>query len=382
MELKIKALTEENKKMKDNFDKYIDFLEERMKELKKEKELKKKIKEENDNFIKQNINIEFKENPQNLKFRECLTNNASCYCDLSKFAVFIGLKDHVEYLVYNNKNNFNLDIMRIRDKTIIISLKGHSKDAIVIRYFVKDNKEEYLLSCDVNKLVIVWDIQNSYSKKYTIQTKYSSDICDALLLFNVFNKNYILLSNCAQKEYSKLYEFKENTQFVRNIYGTNEHNTYFMIPWFYQNKYYIIECCNNKISINNLLEDESYANLSMDPEGRNYCGYLYNDNYLCVSNYDQSFLRIWDLVNKVIYKQINYEAPNTCSYEIIPWNNNYSIFGCYDCFVIINIEEGKMVKKIDMKNEYIYGMKKIRLGQLGECLICSDSSNNIKLFSL
>ena len=379
MESTIKKLIDENKKMKDNLNKYIDFLEERMKELKKEKKLKQKMKEENDNYIKQNIKAEFKENPQNLKLREELTNIASCCCQQSKFAVFIGLKDHIEYLVFNNKNTFNLDIMRIKDKTIITSLKGHTTNVIGIRYYIKDNKEEYLLSWDTNKLVIVWDIQNYYNKKYTIQTKFSGHIFDALLLFNIFNNNYILLSNSGQNEYSKLYEFKENTQFVRNIYGTNDHTTYFMIPWLYQNKYYIIECSNSKISINNLLLDESYANLNLDPEGYHYCGYLYQDNYLCVCDYSNNSIRIWDLVKKVIYKQINYQS--SCAYELIPWNNNFSIVGSDNCFVVINIEEGKMVKKVDLKGE-IRGIKKIKLGQLGECLISSDSNYTIQLFSL
>ena len=333
-----------------------------MKESKIEKETKQKMEEENENFIKQNINVEFKENPQNLKLREILTNNNSNYDHSDKFAVYIALKDHIEYLVYNNKNNFNLDIMRIKDKTIITTLKGHGTNVIVIRYYLKDNKEEYWLTCDKNKLVIIWDIQNFYNKKYTIQTKYSCNICDALLLFNIFNNDYILLSNYSKDEYSKLYEFKENNKFIRNIYGTNDHQTYFMIPWFYQNKYYIIDCAyDHKISINNLLEDETYANLTMDPDnGEYYCGYLYNDNYLCVSDYSNKYIRIWDLVNKVIYKQINYEY--SCAYEIIPWNINYAIVGCDHCFVVINITEGKMVKKIDLKDcDEIRGIKKIKL---------------------
>ena len=68
-----------------------------------------------------------------------------------------------------------------------------------------------------------------------------------------------------------------------------------MIPWLYKNKYYIIECCIYKISINNMLEDECYANLTMNPEGRYYCGYIYNDNYLCVSDY-----------NKKLYKNMGF----------------------------------------------------------------------------
>ena len=44
-----------------------------------------------------------------------------------------------------------------------------------------------------------------------------------------------------------------------------------MIPWNFNNKYYLIECCDYKISINNIFEDESYATLTMDPEGPHNC---------------------------------------------------------------------------------------------------------------
>ena len=70
-----------------------------------------------------------------------------------------------------------------------------------------------------------------------------------------------------------------------------------------------------KISINNIFENENYGILSKEPEGGHYCGYIYNDNYLCVSNFNNDYIRVWDLVNKSIYKQINYEAD--CGLEII-----------------------------------------------------------------
>ena len=384
METKINLLVDENKKMKDILNKYQDYLEKRIEEEKKEKELNEKAKEEYTNFVKQNINQPFKENPQNLKVRDYLTTNYCCSQQFSKIAVYTALKDHVEYLVYDNKNNHNLDIMRIIDKTIITSLQGHSSPIPVIKYYTKNNNEEYLLSCDESKLVIIWDIQNYYNKKYTIQTNYSGIIADSLLLFNIFNNDYILLSNTGSNEFSKLYYFKQNTPFIRNINGTNQNPSYFIIPRLYNNKYYIIDCGDSVISINNMLEDETYANLKFDPESQHYGGYLYNDNYLCVSHYYNKFIRIWDLVNKVIYKQINYDDPGY-GYEIIQWNNQYSIVGDDKVsFVIIDIEEGKMVKRIQIKNieSELRGLKKIKLGQLGECLIGSDKEGNISLMGL
>ena len=153
-----------------------------------------------------------------------------------------------------------------------------------------------------------------------------------------------------------------------------------MIPWLYKNKYYIIECCIYKISINNMLDDECYANLTMNPEGDHYCGYIYNDNYLCVSDNDNNCIRIWDLVNKVKYKEIKYEG--RCGRENIPWNNKYTILGCEGGIVIINIEEGKMIKKIKLDNMDVYGVKKMKINYIGKCLVISENINNIKLYSI
>ena len=152
-----------------------------------------------------------------------------------------------------------------------------------------------------------------------------------------------------------------------------------MIPWLYKNKYYIIECCYNKISINNMLDDECYANLTMNPEGDHCCGYIYNDNYLCASD-NNNCIRIWDLVNKVKYKEIKYEGK--CGFEIIPWNNKYTILGCEGGIVIINIEEGKMIKKIKLDNVHVGGVKKMKISKLGECLITSDRGGNIRLYNI
>ena len=129
-----------------------------------------------------------------------------------------------------------------------------------------------------------------------------------------------------------------------------------------------------------MLEDECYANLNMNPEGVYFCGYIYNDNYLCVSDNNNNCIRIWDLVNKIIYKEIKYDG--IYGYEIIPSNNKYTIVGCEDNFIIIYIEEGKMVKKMKLDRINVGGVKKMKISKLGECLIIADNKSNIKLYSI
>jgi hypothetical protein len=377
MEKKMNSIIEENKKLKSS----ISDLENSLKELKVKNEFKKEenAKEEN-NFKSQNAHINFYENPENLTFKEYLTNNHSNSGWLREFAIFTSLYDNLEYLVYNNKNNYNLDILRIKDRKIIHYLKHHKTKVSVIKYFNQNkNDKEYLLTCDESRLVCCWDI-STYTLIDSIYTNYSGYIWDALILFNIFGKNFIFLPSNSLNECTKIYEFKEKIQFLRDICGTKDNKTNYLIPWFYNNNYYLIECCSSKISINNILKDEVYTNLKCEPEGLHCCGYIYNDNYLCVSDYNNNFVRIWDLINKTIYKEINYEG--NLSYGIIPWNDVYSIIACSGYLVIIDLKQQKMVKSIMIKKANLCGIKKIKLSQFGECLICSDTSNNIRLFNI
>ena len=145
--------------------------------------------------------------------------------------------------------------------------------------------------------------------------------------------------------------------------------------------YYIIELCYGKISINNIFENENYSDLYSQPKGYHYCGYIYNKNYLCVSDSDNNLIRIWDLVNKNVYKQINYDCNVGCG--IIPWNYEYTIVACENYLVVIDIEKGKMIKRIFYDNDIkVKDIKKIKISNLGECLVCSSEDSSIKLLNV
>ena len=159
-----------------------------------------------------------------------------------------------------------------------------------------------------------------------------------------------------------------------------ENNCMFAVAWFYNNKYYIIQSSDDFIIINNLFENENYAKLSMGKSPNQIFCCLYKKNYLCVTSSMAQYVRIWDLVNKVIYKQIDYEAQYNGGYEIVHWNDKYSIVGAGTQILIMDIEKGeKVIKVVEGKN--IVGVKKIKLNNLGECLITSGYEN-ISLFHL
>ena len=150
-----------------------------------------------------------------------------------------------------------------------------------------------------------------------IITNYSGYIWNALILFNIFEKNYIFIQSNDLNENTKIYEFKDIISFIKEIFGKKDNKTNYLMPWFYKNNYYLIEYCNSKISINNIFKDEKYADLTKEPEGFYCCGHIYNDNYLCVTYYNNTFMGIWGLVKKEMYKEIELDV--SLALEIIPW---------------------------------------------------------------
>ena len=379
LEKKMNSIIDENIKLKNSISELQNTINELI--LKKDsKENEIQIKEES-NSTPLNIDINFYGNPEKLDFKDCLTSNHSKSGWLRQFVVYTGIKDNIDYLIYNDKNNFNINIIRINDKKNVHYFKGHKDQVSVMRYFIQNNNNEYLLSCDESRIVFCWDIQK-YTQYFKIHTNFSGYIWDALILFNIFGNNYLLLPSNSLTEYTKIYDFKENSSFIKDIFGTYDNKTNYLIPWYYNNNYYLIECCSSKISINNILKDENYAVLKQEPEGLHCCGYIFNNNYLCVTDYNNNFIRIWDLINKSIFKEICFEA--NLAYGIIPWNNTYSIVACSGCLVVIDLKQEKMTYKIISKKikASFCDVIKIQLSKYGECLVCSDTNNNIRLFNL
>ena len=345
------------------------------------KSLETKISDNDINKAKiTKINESNMNSPEKLEYNEIITSYHSNSGWLRQFIVYKNMIDNNDYLVYNNKSNYNLDIYRIIDKKLIYHLKGHKAKVSVIKYYMKhDNKKEYLFSCDENKVVICWSLQD-YTQQFIINTKMNGYIWDATVLFNIKGNDYCIIPSNSDKEFTRVYDFNNNNNLIKEIYGTFNNKTNYIIPWFYNNNYYLIECCSLKISINNIFKNENYATLEKNPEGLHCCGYIYKDKFLFVTDYNNNFIRIWNLINKSIEKEINFDG--YFCYGITSWNDGYSIITCSDGLIIINNNEGTTLKKIaNKKTINLCGIQKIKSEKYGECVICSNQNGSILLFN-
>ena len=365
----------------------------KLKELKKDLNFKyNELREIVNNLAYINrINYKFKNNPIYLKYKLDITNsNTNCGLN-DRFEIFTSYSDNKEYIVSPNIKNYNLDIFELLENKKILSLQGHKNIVRTIRYFINENNyNEYLISADDNKIVIIWDITNNYKIKYQIDTKYGDMIYSCLLVFPKNNEEcYIITSSYGQsddieKSATKIYSLN-NGKFIKYINNSNNNYIYYLLSWHNKKNYnyYIIQFSYQKIIINNLLKDELYSELKQKQNNGHYSGFLYNkdnNDYLCSSS-SNGYVNIWDLYNKKMIKIIN---TNKCFLaHIILWNNKYIIVADYDhlSFKLIDLEENKIIKDFSgLHTQDVYCIKKIYHPIYGESLLSASNDKTIKLW--
>ena len=361
-------------------------------------------------YIKNEVELKFKKNICDiskkifkkipiLKFKETIiSTNCGGGCN-STFDVFLCYKDSKQYLASSNYINYNIDIISLEDNQLTTSLKGHNNEIYSIRYFINDyNKDEYLISSDSYKKVIVWNILKNYKIDFSIEEDYSKfRHIYSCMITNIEEFNYVIISSYtpdrnyinidSKKDCTKMYSLM-NRGFIKNIYNTYNNCTRYLLSWHNDDNYndYIIECCDGKISINNLLKKENYCDFESDREGEEFLsGFIFSKNnidYLCTASWN-GYIRIWDLYEKI---EINFLKTQYCElYFIIPWSDKHIIIA--NKFIkSINVVDIETLETITIiKNENLNGIKcikKIIHPLYGESLLACSENGSIYLFVL
>ena len=340
------------------------------------------------------MNYEFNEDPKNLKYKQNIVDTNTCLGWNDLFEIFISFNDQKEYLASPNKTNFNIDIISLNSNKLIKSLEGHKNDIRTVRYFINDDNE-FLISGDDDKKLIIWDITNNYNIKHIIKTNYGGNgtsILSNLLVFNKINKqNYIITSSDNKnvendKAATKIYSL-ETAKFIKYLGNTNNISIYFLLSWFNikNNKYYVIQFSFNKIIVNDPLEDEFYYTQFTTETKENYLsGFIYKNNnkdYLCSSS-DIGNVNFWDLFERKFVRTIKI---NNELAHIIQWNDKYCIVADYSnkSFEIIDFDKKEMTKNIGGEHKCkVICIKKVNHPIYGESILSTGEDGIIKLWSI
>ena len=157
---------------------------------------------ENENEEKYKNIYKFINQKPNFKYEKYIEPmNDYCNGFIGFFDIFTYNKDNNQYIIIPGVNSFLIYLIRITDSHLLTSLKGHNECLSVLNYFQnsKNKNEEYILSVDIQGLLIIWDAGNDFTIKHKINR--NALIFSAIIVFNVGNKvNYIIASNSIQSE--------------------------------------------------------------------------------------------------------------------------------------------------------------------------------------
>ena len=334
----------------------------------------------------------FQKNP-NLKFKQNIveSNNSFGFNDL--FEVYQSKKDNCQYLISPNSLTHNLDIISLNNNKLISSLKGHKKSITMVRYFTGDNNKEYLISADINPVVIIWDISDKKVIYYKIKLQYKNWIYSCCILV-LKDYDYAITSSCGVGN-TKVYLLKnKKAKFLKNMHNSKSNNVYYLMTWYNvkDKNYYLIEFCKRKIVVNNIEQNIVYTIFGENESGFTYMnGFIYtpemntDNNYkdYLFSNTNNGYIYIWDLYEKNLV--FNIFINNCLINNIIQWNKNIIILSDLNknSIKIVLIDYGIVISDIYSQHDIgILCIKKIFHPIYGESLLSSGQDGSIKLWTI
>ena len=302
------------------------------------------------------------------------------------------------FKILTNKNiknptlkDFNISLITLKNNEEKKRLEGHIARFKVIKYFYDEiSDKKYLLSSDRKNKIIIWDINNNYSKVFENIIEYKNSINDILILF--YNKEiFIITAPLSENEATKIINLNSEKNFEiiseSEIFDSKGFAKFSLSFWHNKklNEYYIIQTGKNKIIINELQTKELYASINTSENyPNNISSLIYNKSYkdllLIASNF--GLIIIYDLINKKIFQEI--KISNAYLINVIKWNENIfiTINANKKSILLIDANNNKVINSVEIKE--IFGherfIRKVRHPLYGEALISVGNDYKIKLY--
>ena len=395
LETTIKFIND-NKENKEELEKFLETIKKFMnseKLIKSQQDLKniiygkfllEHLKNYENNFIKVYSNqsmIDFMSNPQDLKFKETLTNKClKSYTIDSIFDAYTAF-DGNSYLASSLLSSYNIEIYNLQNNSIAAVLKGLNSQLYIIRHYAQYSTSiDYLLATSTGKTLKVWNLK-TYSEYLTINNcHYGSYMYSSLLLFDDINKqNYVV--TCSPNDYIKLWSFEKGT-FIKDIGSKNDY-TYFINSWKHNSKNYIINANADSVKIYGMDKiDDLYGEYSGTQRTWHMSAFVekINDIETLFESDGNGYVRLWNLENNTLIKNI--QCPSCSLRGLCLWNQQYIIAASSDkSFKVIDFTKEKFVTSISGQHfNSLCTVKKIRHPKYGESLLSGSIDGSIKLW--
>lgn len=342
----------------------------------------------------------------NFEYEEDIVDDAqNTFAIIDSFEAFMSISDGKPYIIYQNKNNYNLEVLKVLKNKykLVTSIQGHNANITSIKYFLnKDKKIEYLISSDYNGYILITNITEDYKKVGAIKTKYENgEISCCLMIFKTYHLDEENIKNGLFLFSNKTYQsntnrpiklfilYNGNLDLLNDFYLNQPNCTSYLLHW--DNKKnktdYLIDIGYKKIDIIGLHSNELYAKFITPVDTWYHCALIYNDqknkrDLLYVTSI-KSNIYVFNLDSKQIIKEIKTTGRVDRLYSILQWNSNYILVSDATApdIKIIDINQGKYIGNnfIDHEDDFRC-MRKIKHPKFGYCIITGGDDSIIKLY--
>ena len=322
----------------------------------------------------------FDSDPNNLVYKSTISNKSQkSYTIDNVFAVYPS-KDGKTYVISSCNYSFEIECYDITTGKLEKTLKGHSGRIFMIRYFhKKETGDDFLVSSDEQKTVIVWDLHKFAQLKTFKKCHLNSYIYSALYYYdNAAKKDYIVTSS--PDEFLKIWDLNTG-MFVRDI-GGQKNYTYSINHVFHKKEHYIIDA--NSVSVR-VYYTKSANSLYKEFVEKNYSWHMsaFTERYKGILTLFESDgngnIRLWNFETGNLMKKIT--CPNNQLRGMCLWNDKYILVSSSNsCFIVVDLEEGKETKSIKEHFQSLCCLIKTIHPLYGECLLSSSIDGTIKLY--
>lgn len=334
--------------------------------------------------------INFLTNP-NYKFKEIISEKSEGFGTSSLFEIykdknnntflfspFFDIKDP-------RSHKYHISVISLKDNQEKRKLEGHISRIKSIRYFMNpENEKEYLISVDTKFKIIIWDLNNNYTKIFEKIIEYNNIINDILMLF-IYNKTFIVTSAVASNDYTKIINIHDSNEIkeIENSFGLIIYN----LSYWHNKKngnHYIIQCGKSKVLISEYQDNEDYAIIETDEKYPiNLGSIVYTKNNIDYLAFSSTFglIFIYDLLYKNIVTKI--QLDKSYLINIVKWNEKYllTIDVNKKKILIICLDNYKIISSIFVPQIFSHEryFKKLIHPLYGESLISIGNDYKIKL---
>ena len=254
----------------------------------------------------------------------------------------------------------------------------HENSISLIRHYIDkrfNNKKDIIISCsNEDNRCKVWNMPN-WECLHSIYIRFYGELTS--ICFSSIEDNFFIYASTGNNnEPIKYYDYTFKKEKILN---NSKNETYYIEIFkdFKNNKEYLISCNHSQVNSYDIEKKILYKSFKdFNRNVRHLCAILVriNETTKLIESDEEGMINIWAFQMSILLEKINV-SKNPIN-EILLWKDNYLISSDYSNLNLINIEEGKIIKRIkcDNKNE-LYSIEKIVLPQEGENLLIQNKSN-------